>query len=174
MTNIDSDVGMLKVATKQPEKSGRSAIIYTGIVNRKLMYCDSSSINVFFRNTTTRVSKSKGKGKGKHLNCTMMVPQELATRTGVNLNFGAHKADPYLSIVLCTRGLAFWFVGSFFRISFRGWCSLGRLARLSGFRGLLRLLNTISKHGIHKRIHAWTNLLSNSRPCNRPLNRLVR
>ena len=107
---------MLKAATKQPAKSGRSVIIYTGIVNCKLMYCDSNSINVFFRNTTTRVSRSKG--KGKYLNCTMMVPQELATRIGVNPNFGRHEVDPYLDVVLRTRGLAFWFVGSFCRISF--------------------------------------------------------
>ena len=91
-----------------------------------------------------------------------MVPQGLATRIGVNLDFGAHEADPYLDAVLRTRGLGFRFVGNFCRIDFRDRCDLRQLTRHNGFRGLLCLLNTISKDGIHKRIHARTNLLSNS------------
>ena len=71
-----------------------------------------SNSNVFFRNTSMKVSK------GQNVSCTMMVPQGRATRIGVNLDFGAHGADPYLNVVLRTRGLGFWFVRSFCRIGF--------------------------------------------------------
>ena len=47
-----------------------------------------------------------------------MVPQGLATRIGVNLDFRAHKMDPHLYFVLRTRGLCFRFVGNFGGIEF--------------------------------------------------------
>ena len=82
-----------------------------------------------------------------------MVPQGLATRIGVNLDFGTYEADPYLDAVLCTQGLSFHFVGNFCRISFQDQCDLQQLIQHNGFQGLLCLLNTISKDSIHKQIH---------------------
>ena len=72
----------------------------------------SSSFNVFFRNTSKKVSKRK------NVNYTMMVPQGLATRIGVNLDFLVHKRNPHLYLDLCTRRLGLRLVGNISGIGF--------------------------------------------------------